>query len=80
MAFDQLVKDMNAGRVSALVMHGTNPAYHAANKEAFRTDSQGQVQRSTAGFADETAARCTAMAPTTTGWKTGWTCALEAPA
>ncbi|MED5318298.1 MAG: quinol:cytochrome C oxidoreductase, partial [Bacteroidota bacterium] len=63
-AFAQLVKDMNAGRVSALVMHGTNPAYHAADKEAFRT-GLGKVKFSvsTSGMADETAARCTAMAP-----------------
>ena len=69
---------MNAGRVSALVMHGTNPAYHAADKEAFRT-GLGKVKFSvsTSGMADETAARCTAMAPTITGWKTGWTSALE---
>lgn len=63
-AFAQLVADMNAGRVSALIMHGTNPAYHAADKEAFRT-GLGKVKfsLSTAGLADESASRCTAMAP-----------------
>ena len=63
-AFAQLVSDMNAGRVSALIMHGTNPAYHAADKEAFRT-GLGNVKfsASTSGMADESAARCTAMAP-----------------
>ena len=63
-AFAQLVTDMNAGRVSALIMHGTNPAYHAADKEAFRT-GLGNVKfsASTSGMADESAARCTAMAP-----------------
>ncbi len=63
-AFAQLVSDMNAGRVSALIMHGTNPAYHAANKEAFRA-GLGNVKFSvsTSGLADESASRCTAMAP-----------------
>ena len=63
-AFAQLVSDMNAGRVSALILHGTNPAYHAADKEAFRA-GLGQVEFSvsTSGLADESAARCTAMAP-----------------
>ncbi len=63
-AFAQLVSDMNAGRVSALIVHGTNPAYHAADKESFRA-GLGKVKfsLSTAGLADETASRCMAMAP-----------------
>ena len=63
-AFAQLVTDMNAGRVSALIMHGTNPAYHAADKETFRA-GLGKVKFSvsTSGLADESASRCTAMAP-----------------
>jgi molybdopterin-containing oxidoreductase family iron-sulfur binding subunit len=63
-AFAKLVQDMNAGRVSAMVMHGTNPAYHAADKEAFRTGlAKVKFSVSTSWFADESASRCTAMAP-----------------
>ena len=63
-AFHQLVEDMNAGRVSAMIVHGTNPAYHATDREAFRSGlAKVGFSVSTAGFADETASRCTAMAP-----------------
>ena len=63
-AFAQLLADMNKGDVAALILHGTNPAYHAAQKDAFRTGlAKVPFSLSTAGLADESAARCTAMAP-----------------
>ena len=63
-AFAQLVTDMNAGKVAALIVDGINPSYHAADVASFNAglDKVG-FSVSTALFADETGSRCTAMAP-----------------
>ena len=59
-----LVEDMKAGRVSALVRGRHQPAYHAANAAAFNTGlDKVAFSVSTAGFADESAARCTGHCP-----------------
>ena len=61
-AFAQLVTDMNAGKVAALIVDGINPSYHAADVASFNAglDKVG-FSVSTALFADETGSRCTAM-------------------
>ena len=71
-AFAQLVTDMQAGRVSALIVDGINPAYHAAGAAAFKSGLEKVgFSISTAMYADETASRCTAMAPAH-HWLEGW--------
>ena len=55
---------MKAGRVFALIVDGTNPSYHAVDAAAFNTGLEKVASSvSTALFADETASRCTAIAP-----------------
>ena len=60
-AFAALVADMAAGKVGTLLIHGVNPAYTST---AFAT-ALGKVKASisTSLFADETASRCTHIAP-----------------
>ncbi|MCH1582132.1 MAG: TAT-variant-translocated molybdopterin oxidoreductase, partial [Flavobacteriales bacterium] len=71
-AMAQLVADMNAGKVSALIVDGINPAYHGADADGFKAGLEKVgFSVSTALFADETASRCTAMAPTH-HWLEGW--------
>ena len=63
-AFATLVEDMKAGRVYALIVDGTNPSYHAVDAAAFNAGlDKVAFSVSTALFADETASRCTAIAP-----------------
>lgn len=63
-AFAQLVNDMQAGKVSALIVDGVNPAYHGMDAAGFKAGLEKvSMSVSTALFADETASRCTAMAP-----------------
>ena len=71
-AYAALVADMKAGRVSALIVDGLNPAYHGPDAEGFKA-GLGKVGMSvsTALFADETASLCKAMAPTH-HWLEGW--------
>ena len=71
-AFNTLVKDMNEGRVGALLMFDVNPAYNALDKEAFRK-GLGNVNTTVymGGFADETGSRCEALAPTP-HWLESW--------
>ena len=60
----QLVADMQAGAVSALIVDGLNPAYTAVDAAGFKAGLEKVAfSVSTALFADETASRCTAMAP-----------------
>ena len=56
-----LVKSMAAGQVGTLIVHGTNPAYSTPGF----AEAIGQVKASvsTSLFADETASRCTHIAP-----------------
>ncbi len=71
-AFAQLVSDMKAGKVAALIVDGVNPSYHAADAAAFNAGLEKVgFSVSTALFADETASRCTAMAPAH-HWLEGW--------
>lgn len=54
-----LVKDMNAGKIGAIVMWNTNPVYTYSNGEAFKTGlSKVGTSVSISQFADETAANC----------------------
>lgn len=60
-AVSALVKDMNEGSVNAVIVHGVNPAYvMGAFGEAL---SNVKTSVSTSLFADETASRCTHVAP-----------------
>lgn len=63
-AMAELVRDMNAGRVDALVVYGTNPAYSWYNRDEF-TEGLKKVKLSVAfsGLADETASRCAYVCP-----------------
>ena len=71
-AFNTLVKDMNEGIVGTLIMLDVNPAYNALDKEAFR---KGLTKVKTTvcmnGMADETGARCKAIAPVP-HWLESW--------
>ncbi len=71
-AFSTLVADMKAGQVSTLIVDGINPAYHSMEAEGFKAGLEKVgMSVSTALFADETASRCTAMAPNP-HWLEGW--------
>jgi molybdopterin-containing oxidoreductase family iron-sulfur binding subunit len=55
----QLVKDMNAGNVGAVIMWNTNPVYSLANSEEFKTGlANVDLTVSMSQYADETAALC----------------------
>lgn len=61
---DALVKDMNAGKVGAIVMWDTNPAYTYKNSEAFKTGlAKVGTKVSMARYADETASLCDYICP-----------------
>ena len=63
-AFQQLLKDMNAGKVSTLIVSDCNPAYDAVNAEEFIAGlAKVKTSVSTAMVADETASRCGMIAP-----------------
>lgn len=63
-AMTQLIQDMNAGKVAALIVHGTNPAYAHPQSAAFVAGlAKVGLSVSTAGWSDETASRCTWTAP-----------------
>lgn len=58
-AVDQLVKDMNAGSVGALLIAGVNPAYSLPNAEAFKSGlAKVGLSVSFSRYADETASLC----------------------
>lgn len=59
---DNLLKDLSAGKVSAIIFYGTNPAYNhsAAWKEAI---AKAQLSVSFASTKDETAAACNYVCP-----------------
>jgi len=55
----QLVDDMNAGRIQALLVFGNNPAYSMPNADAFRTGLlKVPTTVSFSSWADETASLC----------------------
>ena len=63
-AFEQLVADMNSGQVSTLIVSDCNPAYDAANADAFIAGlTKVDTSVSTSMVADETASRCGMIAP-----------------
>jgi molybdopterin-containing oxidoreductase family iron-sulfur binding subunit len=63
-AREQLVQDMNAGRVGALLICGVNPAYTLPNAEAFKEGlKKVQLSVSFSGYADETASLCSWICP-----------------
>jgi MoCo/4Fe-4S cofactor protein with predicted Tat translocation signal len=60
----KLIKDMTGGKVAALLMWNTNPAYSLANGEEFKTAlASVDMSVSMAQYADETAASCTYICP-----------------
>lgn len=71
-AFNSLVQDMNQGKVGVLVMMDVNPAYNAVDKESFRAGmTKVKTTVHMGGFADETGARCEALAPAP-HWLESW--------
>ncbi len=61
---NQLVKDMNAGKVDALIVYGVNPAYSLPNASEFRAGlSKVNTSISFNSHADETGSRCKYMCP-----------------
>ncbi|MGB1074906.1 MAG: TAT-variant-translocated molybdopterin oxidoreductase [Flavobacteriales bacterium] len=78
-SFGQLVADMNAGRISALAIVDSNPAYFAPDADAFKAGlSKVKFSVSTAGVADETASLCSAIAPAH-HWLESWGDAVRVP-
>ncbi|MCW5899610.1 MAG: TAT-variant-translocated molybdopterin oxidoreductase [Flavobacteriales bacterium] len=60
----QLVKDMNAGSVGALLIAGVNPAYSLPDAEAFKAGlAKVGLTVSFSGYADETASLCQWVCP-----------------
>jgi len=59
-----LVEEMNSGSVDVLIVYGVNPSYSWMNAEKFNSGLQ-KVKTTVSFnlFADETASRCTYMAP-----------------
>lgn len=71
-ALAALTADMNAGNVASLLVHGCNPGYNAPDADAFVAGlAKVGFSVSTALFADETASRCSAVAPTH-HWLESW--------
>jgi len=59
-----LVEEMNTGSVDVLIVYGVNPSYSWMNSEKFNSGLQKvKTTVSLNLFADETASRCTYMAP-----------------
>src|SRR5690606_2144852 len=62
-AVAQLVKDLNAGTVGALLIHGVNPAYSLPNAADFKAGLGKTFSVSFSGYADETGSLCDWIAP-----------------
>jgi molybdopterin-containing oxidoreductase family iron-sulfur binding subunit len=63
-AVANLVSEMNAGSVDALIIHGTNPVYSLANGDSFKSAlSKVDLSISLSDVADETASACKIIAP-----------------
>ena len=62
-----LVKDMNSGKVKALLVYGTNPVYTLADSDGFvsglKKVSSSGITVSFAQYSDETASRCDYICP-----------------
>ncbi len=63
-AVAQVVKDLNAGAVGAILVHGVNPAYTLPNAAEFKEGlKKAALSVSFSGWADETASLCQWIAP-----------------
>jgi len=62
-AVAQLVKDMNAGTVGAVLITGVNPAYTFPNTADFKSAVAKTFAVSFSGYADETASLCNYICP-----------------
>lgn len=63
-AMSTLVRDMNAGKIDALIIYGCNPGYSWYNSDEFNAGlSKVKLSVSFSGKADETASRCQHIAP-----------------
>ncbi len=63
-AMEQLVKDMNAGKVGALLVYGLNPAYSHPDAEGFRNGlAKVDLSVSLSAYADETGSLCHWVCP-----------------
>lgn len=63
-AMAQLVKDLNAGNVGGILIHGVNPAYTLANAEEFKAGlAKATLSVSFSSHADETASLCNWITP-----------------
>lgn len=63
-AMAQVVKDLNAGTVGAILIHGVNPAYTLPNAAEFKEGlKKAGLSVSFSGWADETASLCQWIAP-----------------
>lgn len=63
-AMAQLVKDLNAGTVGAVLIYGVNPAYSLPNAEEFKTGlKKADLSVSFSSHADETAMLCNWITP-----------------
>ena len=63
-AVANLISEMNAGKVDALIIHGTNPVYSLPNGESFKSAlSKVDLSISLSDVADETATACKVIAP-----------------
>ena len=63
-AVSDLISEMNAGKVDALIIHGTNPVYSLPNGDAFKSAlSKVDLSISFSDVADETASACKVIAP-----------------
>jgi len=60
---EQLIKEMKSGKVGALVVYGTNPAYSLPNKQDFIDGLEKTFSVSFSDIADETASRCDYICP-----------------
>lgn len=61
---EQLMQDMSAGKIGAVIMWDTNPVYSLADGEAFKAALENvPVTVSMAPYADETASCCTYLCP-----------------
>jgi MoCo/4Fe-4S cofactor protein with predicted Tat translocation signal len=71
-AVQQLVKDMNAGSVGALLIAGVNPAYSLHNAAEFLSGlAKVALTVSFSGYADETASHCAWVTPDS-HWLESW--------
>lgn len=63
-AVNQLVKDMEGGKVDALLIYGVNPAYSLPNGDAFKAALVNVgLSVSFSAYADETASSCSVICP-----------------